>query len=121
MIYFVPLSAPDGCLQYYTEEIGSIESFNWRMESSPYPALTNYAICIKRHQPSLASYCGITFAAATQGDGKFVVWSLYVQIPLSFPYLLPIEYTKRNTLSYKLILYIMLMNTIRFELIALSF
>ena len=83
MIYFVPLSAPDGCLQYYTEEIGSIESFNWRMESSPYPALTNYAICIKRHQPSLASYCGITFAAATQGDGKFVVWSLYVQIPLA--------------------------------------
>ena len=50
------------------------------MQSSPYPALTNYAICIKRHQTSLASYCGITFAAATQGDGKYVVWSLYVEI-----------------------------------------
>ena len=68
-------SAPDGCLQYYTEEIGSIESFNWRMQNSPYPALTNYAICIKRQQTSLATNCGVTFAAATQGDGKFFIFS----------------------------------------------
>ena len=55
------------------------------MQSSPYPALTNYAICIKRHQTSLASYCGITFAAATQGDGKYVVWTLYVEIAIVVP------------------------------------
>ena len=70
MVNYFIFIAPDGCLQYYTEETGSIESFNWPMQHSPYPALTNYAICIKRHQTNLASYCGITFAAATQGDGK---------------------------------------------------
>ena len=45
------------------------------MERSPYPALTNYAICIKRQGNAIGSFCGITFAVATQGDGKnFIIF-----------------------------------------------
>ena len=123
-MYFVPLSAPDGCLQYYTKETGSIESFNWRMQSSPYPALTSYAICIKRHQTSLASYCGITFAAATQGNGKFVVWSLYFKIAMVYRTLciyliylfclVKIPKPKHCIICF-LSSYVMLSNTIRFK------
>ena len=65
--------APDGCLQYFTEAQGSIESFNWAMKSSPYPASTNYAICIKRQENTIGAFCGVTFSIATQGNGKFVL------------------------------------------------
>ena len=59
-----PDKAPDGCLQYFTAPVGSIESFNYRMRSSPYPVSTNYAICIKRQGGEFGggAFCGITFA-----------------------------------------------------------
>ena len=67
-----PLRAPAGCLQYFTSTVGSIESFNWKMNLSPYPASTDYAICIKR--PGFkygGAFCGIRLNTATRGDGEW--------------------------------------------------
>ncbi len=61
---FLP-PAPAGCLQYFTSPSGTLESFNFRDSSSPYPILLDYAICIKRQ----SGYCGLTIAVATEGDG----------------------------------------------------
>ena len=59
-------SAPDGCLQYFTNTSGSIQSFNFKMEQSPYPANLDYAICIKPQQ----GFCGVHLATSTVGDGE---------------------------------------------------
>ena len=63
---FHQFSAPDGCLQYFTNTSGSIQSFNFKMEQSPYPANLDYAICIKPQQ----GFCGVHLATSTVGDGE---------------------------------------------------
>ena len=55
------------------------------MERSPYPALTNYAICIKRQGNAIGSFCGITFAVATQGDGRhFIIFVKNISLKALF-------------------------------------
>ena len=60
-----PLQAPSGCLQYFEEPTATIESFNFNMNDSPYPANLDYAICIRK-QPG---FCGIYLGQATPSDG----------------------------------------------------
>lgn len=43
--------APVGCLQYFTEPNGTIESFNYNQGNGPYFGSFDYAICVRR--PSL--------------------------------------------------------------------
>ncbi len=68
--------APSGCLQYYTDVSGTIESFNFADPSSPYPISLNYAICIKKS----AGFCGIALNTFAEGDRmsltKFIVRTL---------------------------------------------
>lgn len=42
------LRAPAGCLQYFTEPTGVIQSFNLNSQNGPYLGNMNYAICIRR-------------------------------------------------------------------------
>ncbi|XP_050540075.1 uncharacterized protein LOC126904832 [Daktulosphaira vitifoliae] len=47
--------APEGCLQYFTEKTGTIESFNYNKGLGHYTGGLNYAICFKRASDT----CGI--------------------------------------------------------------
>ncbi|XP_068216085.1 uncharacterized protein [Palaemon carinicauda] len=52
--------APSGCLQYYTESVGNVKSFNFLPESLKDTATSqianhNYGVCVKR----MPGYCGI--------------------------------------------------------------
>ncbi|VVC32163.1 Hypothetical protein CINCED_3A025412 [Cinara cedri] len=51
--------APDGCLQYFTDEDGSFESFNYHKGQGHYLGNLNYAVCFKRN----VTTCGIKFEA----------------------------------------------------------
>lgn len=42
------LLAPTGCLQYFTEDNGTIESFNYNQGNGPYLGNFSYAICVRR-------------------------------------------------------------------------
>lgn len=42
------LLAPAGCLQYFSDPNGTIESFNYNQGNGPYFGNLNYAICIRR-------------------------------------------------------------------------
>ena len=72
-----PLEAPSGCLQYFHEPSATIESFNYNMNDSPYPANMDYAICIKKHP----GFCGINLIRATPQDGgrfsKTLTWDFW--------------------------------------------
>ena len=59
------LKAPEGCLQYFYEPSGSIESFNYRDENSSYPILMDYSICFKRNPGKQFS-----LTSSTVGDGN---------------------------------------------------
>ena len=66
--------APNGCLQYYVESAGSIESFNFRMAMSPYPSELDYTICIRKQQ----GFCGVTLNTATADGGKIRSFLFYL-------------------------------------------
>ncbi|XP_077287968.1 uncharacterized protein LOC143912556 [Arctopsyche grandis] len=55
------LIAPPGCLQYYPDRSGSIESFNYNRGTGPYLGNLLYAMCFRRQQ----NICGIRFTAST--------------------------------------------------------
>ena len=59
-------TAPTGCLQYFTNSTGSIESFNFRMTGSIYPINMDYAICLKKQQ----GFGCLSLSTLTAGDGK---------------------------------------------------
>lgn len=40
--------APVGCLQYFNEPNGTIESFNYNQGNGPYFGKFDYAICVRR-------------------------------------------------------------------------
>ncbi|XP_023321969.1 uncharacterized protein LOC111696566 [Eurytemora carolleeae] len=61
------LQAPDGCLQYFTESTGSIESLNYGSGAgSPYLAGTQYFACIKRQ----TGFCGVKIISSL---GEFIM------------------------------------------------
>ena len=63
------LVAPEGCLQYFTSMVGTLESFNWRMDLTPYPVSLDYSICIKRQGNQVGAFCGVQLTTSTVGDG----------------------------------------------------
>ncbi|XP_068622329.1 uncharacterized protein [Battus philenor] len=54
------LIAPPGCLQYYPDRSGIIESFNYNRGDGPYIANLGYATCFKR----TPDVCGVKLTAA---------------------------------------------------------
>ncbi|XP_055839320.1 uncharacterized protein LOC129907239 [Episyrphus balteatus] len=44
----LPMLAPRGCTQYFTERTGTFESFNFNSGVGPYMSNLNYAICFQR-------------------------------------------------------------------------
>jgi len=55
--YYQNLVAPEGCLQYYLDETGIVESFNYDGKSSM-PKNLDYTICFKHHK-----HCGMSLKA----------------------------------------------------------
>jgi len=55
--YYQNLMAPEGCLQYYLDETGIVESFNYDGKSSM-PKNLDYTICFKHHK-----HCGMSLKA----------------------------------------------------------
>jgi len=55
--YYQKLLAPDGCLQYFHDSTGIIESFNYDGKSSM-PKNLDYSICFKHHK-----HCGMSLSA----------------------------------------------------------
>ncbi|XP_064097981.1 uncharacterized protein LOC135209218 isoform X1 [Macrobrachium nipponense] len=69
--------APSGCLQYYTESVGNVSSFNFLHVPVVPPAVPatsqianhNYGICVRR----MPGYCGIVWARDFTTDYSFTV------------------------------------------------
>jgi len=53
--------APTGCLQYFTSETGTIESFNYQSGGSVHLASQEYAMCVRAGR----TMCGICYWSAT--------------------------------------------------------
>ncbi|XP_052897505.1 uncharacterized protein LOC128304364 [Anopheles moucheti] len=65
----IGLLAPTGCLQYFTDTSGTVESFNLASGAGPYLGGLDYAICFKRPRNSqLLRLIPITFEIASSAN-----------------------------------------------------
>jgi hypothetical protein len=63
--FILIFSAPPGCLQYYSDPVGTIESFNFRSFEGIYPVNLDYSICVKK----LEGFGCFSLTTLTTGDG----------------------------------------------------
>ena len=74
IFHFFVISAPSGCLQYYTSASGQFKSFNYRTEPAAddgpnHLANLNYAICFRIEK----GFCGIKYSQVSSDLFSFTL------------------------------------------------
>ena len=74
IFHFFVISAPSGCLQYYTSASGQFKSFNYRTEPAAddgpnHLANLNYAICFRIEN----GFCGIKYSQVSSDLFSFTL------------------------------------------------